>query len=88
MPLHEPIETFPIDHYALRGPDLYAILYEDRCARLARAEEDDSIVRLIDGLEDAVLSGLLAYATTSGMRFGPKRREVLALFSNRQLGQA
>ena len=38
----------------MRGPDLYAILYEDRRALfLARAEGDDSIVRLIHALDDA-----------------------------------
>ena len=36
---------------------------------LARAEEDDSIVRLIDALDDAALEWLLAYATTSEKRF-------------------
>jgi hypothetical protein len=70
-----------IDYCALRPPDLYAILYEDRRAPcLARAEEDDSIVRLIDALVDAALEGLLAYATTSGKRFEQKRRKVLAHF--------
>jgi hypothetical protein len=54
----------PIDYCAFRGPDLYAILYEDcRALCLARAEEDDSIVRLIDALDDAALGGLVAYAT-------------------------
>jgi len=52
------ISAVQIDYCALRGPDLYAILYEDRRALfLAHAEEDDSIVRLIDALDDAVLSG-------------------------------
>jgi len=45
MAAHDPTETLPIDYCALRGPDLYAILCEDRCALcLARAEEDDGIV--------------------------------------------
>ena len=44
-------ETLPIDYCALRGPDLYAILYEDRRA-LCLARDDDSIVRLIDALDD------------------------------------
>jgi len=36
----------PIKYCASRGPDLYAILYEDRRALCAwRAEKDDSIVR-------------------------------------------
>ena len=77
----DPTETLPIDYCALRGPDPYAILYEDRRAPcLARAEEDDSIVRLILALDDAALEGLLAYATTSGRRFEQKRREILAHF--------
>jgi len=39
----DPTETLPIDDCALCGPDLYAILYEDRRALcLARAEEDKS----------------------------------------------
>jgi hypothetical protein len=42
----DPTETLPIDYCALRVPDLYAILYEERrVLYLARAEEDDSIVR-------------------------------------------
>ena len=49
-----------------------------RALCLARAEEDDSIVRLIDALDNAALGGLLAYATTSGKRFEQERREVLA----------
>jgi hypothetical protein len=52
----DPTETLRIDYCALRGPDLYAILYEnDRTLCLARAEEDDSIVRLIDALDNAAL---------------------------------
>jgi hypothetical protein len=49
----------PINYCALREPDLYAILYKDRRALcLARADEDDSIVRLIDALDAAALEGL------------------------------
>jgi uncharacterized damage-inducible protein DinB len=78
----------PIDYCALRGPDLYAILYEGRRAlRLAR-RRGDSIVRLIHALDDAALEWLLAYATTSGKRFEQKRRESLAHFFNHQLGGA
>ena len=63
----------PIDYCALRGLDLYAILFEDRRALfLARAEEDDSIVRLIDALDDAALEWLLAYATTLRKAFRAK----------------
>jgi hypothetical protein len=61
----------PIDDCALRGPDLYAILYVDRRARcLPRA------VRLGDVLDDAPLGDLLAYATTSGKRFKQTGRDV------------
>jgi uncharacterized damage-inducible protein DinB len=78
-----------IDYCALRGPDLYAILYEDRRALcLARADEDDGIVRLIDALDDAAIEGLRTYATTSGKHFEQKRREILAHFFNHQVGRA
>jgi hypothetical protein len=53
-----------------------------------RAEEDDSVVRLIDAIDDSALEELLAYATTSGKRLEQKHREILALFSNHQLGRA
>ena len=77
----DPTETFPIDYSALRGPDPYAILYEDRHSLcLARAEEYDSIVRLIHALDAAAREWLLAYATTSGKRLEQKRREILAHF--------
>ena len=76
----DPTETLPIDYCALRGPDLYAILYEDRRALCLARAEDDSIVRLIDALDDAALEGLLAYATTSGKRFEQKRREFWRIF--------
>jgi hypothetical protein len=69
----DPTETLPIDCCALRGPDLYAILYEDdRALCLACADEDDSIVRLVNALDDAALERLLAYATTSRKRFEAK----------------
>jgi hypothetical protein len=48
----------PIDYCALCRPDLYAILFENcRALCLARAEDDDSIVRLIDALDDAAPGG-------------------------------
>jgi hypothetical protein len=55
--------------------------YEDRRAlSLARAEEENSIVRSIDALDDADLGELIAYAATSGKRFEQKRSEALANF--------
>jgi uncharacterized damage-inducible protein DinB len=51
---------------------------------LARADEDDRIVRVIDGFDDAALEGLLVYATTSGKYFEQRRREILAHLFNHQ----
>ena len=75
----DPTETLPIDYCALRGPDLYAILYEDRRALcLARADADDSIVRLIDAhdaaaLEHKSIADQPRKLPTSAMRFGHSR---------------
>jgi uncharacterized damage-inducible protein DinB len=64
---------------------LDTILYDDRRALcLARADHDDRIVRLVDGLDDAALEGLLAYATTSGKCFEQRRREILTHLFNHQ----
>jgi uncharacterized damage-inducible protein DinB len=67
-------------------PDrLDAILYEDRRALgLARADEDDRIVRLVQSLDEAALEAALAYATISGKRFEQPRREILAHVFNHQ----
>jgi hypothetical protein len=46
---------------------LYAILFENRRALcLPRAEEDTSIVRVIDALDVAARGGLLAHAMSNG----------------------
>ena len=46
---------------------LNAILFEDRRGlALARADEDDRIVRYVDILDESLLDGPLSYATTSG----------------------
>jgi hypothetical protein len=76
----------PIDYCALRGLALYAI--STRTAALRAWPADDSIVRLIDALDDEVLWGLLAYTTNSGKRFEQKRVSFLAHFPNHQLGRA
>ena len=67
-------------------PDrLNAILYADRRALcLARAEEDDRIVRVIDSVDDAALEGPLAYANSSGKRFEQTRRDILMHLFNHQ----
>ena len=67
-------------------PDrLDAILYEERGAlALARASEDDRIVRYVASLDDAALDGLHRYATTSGKPFEQKRRDILAHVFNHQ----
>jgi hypothetical protein len=79
----------PIDYCALRGPDLYAILHEDdRTLCLARADEDDGIVRLIDALDDAALGARVCDDLREAFRAkAQKRREVLAHFTNHQLGR-
>jgi uncharacterized damage-inducible protein DinB len=64
---------------------LNAIIYEDRRAlALARAGEDDRIVRYVAALDDAMLDGLRKYATTSGKEFEQKRRDILAHLFNHQ----
>jgi uncharacterized damage-inducible protein DinB len=64
---------------------LNAIIYEDRRAlALARAGEDDRIVRYVAALDDAMLDGLQKYATTSGKEFEQKRRDILAHLFNHQ----
>ena len=67
-------------------PDrLDAILYEDRCQlALARADEDDRIVKFIASLDDGVIAGPLQYANTSGKRFAQPRAEILTHLFNHQ----
>jgi uncharacterized damage-inducible protein DinB len=64
---------------------LDAILYEDRSQlALARADEDDRIVRFIASLDDGAIAGTLRYANTSGKRFEQPRAEILAHLFNHQ----
>ncbi len=64
---------------------LDAILHEDRRAlALARAAEDERILRYVAGLDEAALDGLLHYANTSGKPFAAKRRDTLAHVFNHQ----
>ena len=67
---------------------IYAILYEDnRALYLARADENDGIVRLIDALDDAALERAARVCDDLREAFrGKKRLEILAHFVNRQLG--
>jgi uncharacterized damage-inducible protein DinB len=67
-------------------PDkLNAIIHEDRKdLALARADEDDRIVRFVASLDEAALAGILKYATTSGKAFEQPRAEVLSHFFNHQ----
>lgn len=67
-------------------PDkLNAIIHEDRKAlALARADEDERIVRFIASLDETALAGTLKYATTSGKPFEQARVEILSHFFNHQ----
>ena len=86
---NDPTETLPIDYCALRGPDPYAILYEDRRAPcLARAEEDDSIVRLIHALDDAALEGCSRMRRPQGSVSSKCAVRFWRIFFNHQLGGA
>ena len=67
-------------------PDkLNAIIHEDRRhLALARADEDDRIIRFIGSLDDAALAGTLRYATTSGKPFEQPRADILSHLFNHQ----
>jgi uncharacterized damage-inducible protein DinB len=67
-------------------PDrLDAIIHEDRQQlALARADEDERIVRFVASLEEADISGSLKYSTTSGKPFEQARSEILAHLFNHQ----
>lgn len=67
-------------------PDrLDAILHEDRSElALARADEDDRIVKFVASLDEKTIAGTLAYANTSGKRFEQPRAEILAHLFNHQ----
>jgi uncharacterized damage-inducible protein DinB len=51
---------------------------------MARADEDDRIVRFVASLNEATLAGTLKYATTSGKPFEQARADVLSHFFNHQ----
>jgi uncharacterized damage-inducible protein DinB len=62
-----------------------AIIFEDRHQlALARADEDDRIVRFVATLDDAALAGDLKYATTSGKAFEQPRADILSHVFNHQ----
>ncbi len=64
---------------------LNAIIHENRKdLALARADEDDRIVRFVAALDDAALAGTLKYANTSGKAFEQARAEILSHFFNHQ----
>lgn len=67
-------------------PDkLNAIIHDDRGAlAMARADEDDRIIRFVASLDDGALAGTLKYATTSGKPFEQNRADVLSHFFNHQ----
>jgi uncharacterized damage-inducible protein DinB len=67
-------------------PDkLNAIIHDDRRQlALARADEDDRIVRFVASLDEAALAGILKYATTSGKAFEQPRADILSHFFNHQ----
>lgn len=64
---------------------LHSIIHEDRKAlALARADEDDRIIRFVSSLDEAAIAGTLKYATTSGKAFEQPRADVLSHFFNHQ----
>ena len=61
------------------------ILYEDFSAlRAAREAEDKRIVGFVDGLDDAALSRIVAYASMSGERHQQPVAQILAHVFNHQ----
>lgn len=68
------------------APDrLNAILHEDRRAlALARAAEDERILRYVASLDAAALDGVHHYANTAGKPFADKRRAILAHLFNHE----
>src|SRR5262245_34493737 len=67
-------------------PDrLDAIIHEDRRElALARADEDDRIVRYVASLDDALLAGTPKYSNTSGKSFEQPRCHILVHLFNHQ----
>lgn len=64
---------------------LDAILFEDRVA-LARARqaEDERLIRVVDGYDDAALAGSIVYRNTSGQSYEQARSDILAHVFNHQ----
>ena len=67
-------------------PDrLDAIMHEDRSQlALARAEEDERIVRFVASLDETTLAGTLKYANRTGQQFEQSRNDILAHLFNHQ----
>jgi uncharacterized damage-inducible protein DinB len=64
---------------------LDAIIHDDRRAlAVARADEDDRIIRYVASLDEAMLDGLQEYKTTPGKPFKQKRSHILAHLFNHQ----
>lgn len=64
---------------------LDAIMYEDRSRlALARAEEDDRIVKFIASMDEGAIGGMLKYANSTGRQFEQPRAEILAHWFNHQ----
>lgn len=64
---------------------LDAILFEDRVA-LARARqaEDERIIRVVDGYDEAAFAASIAYRTTSGQSHEQTRADILTHLFNHQ----
>ncbi len=67
-------------------PDrLDAIVHDDRQQlSLARADEDDRIIRFVGSLDETTLASVLRYATTSGKVFEQPLADILSHFFNHQ----
>jgi uncharacterized damage-inducible protein DinB len=64
---------------------LDAVIHEGRRnLALARADEDDRIIRYIVSLDETDLDGQQRYATTAGKPFQDRRRDILAHLFNHQ----
>lgn len=60
-------------------------LYENRNKlAIARADEDDRLVRYVDTLDETSIDELLAYETTSGQPHEQRRSDILAHLFNHQ----
>lgn len=67
-------------------PDrLNAIIHDDRKAlALARADQDERIIRFVAALDEALLAGTLQYRTSSGQPHEQPRGDILAHLFNHQ----